>query len=47
MSYISIFTSSKIEEEFYASKIRLNGQKVFKKSKEVSLYIRDKTSVIS
>lgn len=40
MLYISTFTCSKIDEAFYASKIRINGQKVFKKSQEVSyIYI--------
>lgn len=34
-----LFAFSKIEEAFYASKFRLNGKKVLKKSIMVSLYI--------
>lgn len=38
-SYIfHILVLSKIEEAFYESKFRVNGNKVLKKSKEVNLY---------
>lgn len=37
---------SKIDEAFYSSRIRVNGMKVLKKAKEVSLCICGKTIVV-